>query len=173
LTGTRAIYHNGWWAGTRHGMDGVTVANTEVVPFAKHVWELYDMRSDFGHATDLSAEYPAKLAEPRRRGTTARSCLSRSTSRRMEVPRLARRSHSASTTSKPRTDGRSTPVLNFSMNQSLSRGVVPPAIAIPTGTSSNSQHRADRAGHGFESRLRLHKTLGVAFACSSTVDYVP
>ena len=26
LTGTRAIYHEGWWAGTRHGLDGVTAS---------------------------------------------------------------------------------------------------------------------------------------------------
>ena len=26
LTGSRAVYHEGWWAGTRHGLDGVTVA---------------------------------------------------------------------------------------------------------------------------------------------------
>ena len=63
LTGTRAIYHDGWWAGTRHGMDGVTVAATHIVPFDEDVWELYDMRTDFGHANDLAAEHPDKLAE--------------------------------------------------------------------------------------------------------------
>ena len=63
LTGSRAIYHDGWWAGTRHGLDGVTAAATEIVPFDKDVWELYDMRTDFGHATDLAAKHPEKLKE--------------------------------------------------------------------------------------------------------------
>ncbi len=63
LTGSRAIYHDGWWAGTRHGLDGVTAAAKETVPFDEDVWELYDMRSDFGHATDLAAKNPEKLAE--------------------------------------------------------------------------------------------------------------
>ncbi len=62
LNGTRAIYHEGWWAGTRHGQDGVTAAKGGV-PFDQDVWELYDMRSDFGHATDLAARYPDKLKE--------------------------------------------------------------------------------------------------------------
>jgi len=61
LNGSRAIYHEGWWAGTRHGMDGVTAPAKEPVPFDKDVWELYDMRSDFGHANDLAAKNPKKL----------------------------------------------------------------------------------------------------------------
>ena len=63
LTGSRAIYHDGWWAGTRHGLDGVTAAAKDTVPFDQDVWELYDMRSDFGHATDLAAKHPEKLKE--------------------------------------------------------------------------------------------------------------
>ena len=63
LTGSRAIYHDGWWAGTRHGLDGVTVAAQASPSFDDDVWELYDMRSDFGHANDLAAEHPEKLAE--------------------------------------------------------------------------------------------------------------
>jgi hypothetical protein len=63
LTGSRAIYHEGWWAGTRHGLDGVTDAAKEFGPFEKDVWELYDMRNDFGLGRDLSAEHPDKLRE--------------------------------------------------------------------------------------------------------------
>lgn len=62
LTGTRAIYHDGWWAGTRHGQDGVTAAKA-AGPFDQDIWELYDMRSDFGHATDLAAKQPEKLKQ--------------------------------------------------------------------------------------------------------------
>ncbi len=44
LTGSRAIYHDGWWAGTRHGLDGVTAAAKETPSFDQDVWELYDMK---------------------------------------------------------------------------------------------------------------------------------
>ncbi|WP_329002987.1 arylsulfatase [Kribbella sp. NBC_00709] len=63
LTGSRAIYKDGWWAGTRHGLDGVTAAAKEVVPFDEDAWELYDLRNDFGHATNLAAQHPERLAE--------------------------------------------------------------------------------------------------------------
>ncbi len=63
LTGSRAVYHEGWWAGTRHGLDGVTVAAQARPSFDDDVWELYDMRNDFGHANDLAEEHPDKLAE--------------------------------------------------------------------------------------------------------------
>ena len=63
LTGARAIYHDGWWAGTRHGLDGVTVAAAAAVEFDDDEWELYDMRTDFGHANNLAADHPDKLAE--------------------------------------------------------------------------------------------------------------
>ena len=33
------------------------------MPFDKDVWELYDMRTDFGQATDLAAKNPEKLKE--------------------------------------------------------------------------------------------------------------
>ncbi|MFI6826472.1 arylsulfatase [Kribbella sp. NPDC050241] len=63
LTGSRAIYQDGWWAGTRHGLDGVTAAAKQVVPFDEDAWELYDLRNDFGHATNLAAQHPERLAE--------------------------------------------------------------------------------------------------------------
>lgn len=63
LTGSRAIYHDGWWAGTRHGLDGVTATTGDIVPFDQDRWELYDLRNDFGLANDLAATNPEKLAE--------------------------------------------------------------------------------------------------------------
>ena len=41
----------------------MTAAQKDPVPFDKDVWELYDLRTDFGHATDLAAKYPDKLKE--------------------------------------------------------------------------------------------------------------
>ena len=62
LLGGRAIYHDGWWAGTRHGADGLSAAQGGV-PYDQDIWELYDTTNDFGHASDLAAEHPEKLEE--------------------------------------------------------------------------------------------------------------
>lgn len=60
IFGNRAIYHDGWLAGTVHR------AAWETKPRAtldKDVWELYDTRTDFSLANDLAAKSPAKLKE--------------------------------------------------------------------------------------------------------------
>lgn len=60
IFGNRAIYHDGWLAGTVHR------APWEYEPrrrLAEDVWELYDTRSDFSLADDLAAENPRKLGE--------------------------------------------------------------------------------------------------------------
>ena len=58
--GNRAIYHDGWLAGTVHK------APWEPKPRAaldNDTWELYDTRADFSLANDLAQQNPAKLAE--------------------------------------------------------------------------------------------------------------
>ena len=58
--GNRAIYHDGWFAGTIHR------APWEMKPRANLLddkWELYDTRQDFSLANDLTAANPAKLKE--------------------------------------------------------------------------------------------------------------
>jgi arylsulfatase len=60
IFGNRAIYHDGWLAGTVHK------APWEPKPratLAADVWELYDVRSDWSLADDVAAKEPAKLAE--------------------------------------------------------------------------------------------------------------
>ncbi len=60
IIGNRAIYHDGWLAGTVHR------APWEMKPRAaldQDRWELYDTRSDFSLANDLAAKSPAKLKE--------------------------------------------------------------------------------------------------------------
>ncbi len=60
MIGNRAIYADGWFAGTIHK------APWEAKPRAALLddkWELYDTRNDFSLATDLSAQNPAKLKE--------------------------------------------------------------------------------------------------------------
>ncbi len=69
--GSRAIYDNGWLAGTAGPFipwdtpgSVKRVANWDS---AKDVWELYDLRSDFSQATDLAAQSPKQLDELKRR----------------------------------------------------------------------------------------------------------
>lgn len=60
IAGNRAIYHDGWLAGTIHKAPWEAQPATSM---ADDVWELYDVRNDFSLAHDLAAENPAKLAE--------------------------------------------------------------------------------------------------------------
>ena len=60
IMGNRAIYDNGWFAGTIHR------APWERLPRRKlqdDIWELYDTRTDFSLVNDLAASNPAKLKE--------------------------------------------------------------------------------------------------------------
>jgi arylsulfatase len=60
IMGNRAIYHDGWLAGTVHR------APWEAKPRATldgDVWELYDVRSDWSLANDLAAKEPARLKD--------------------------------------------------------------------------------------------------------------
>jgi arylsulfatase len=60
IFGNRAIYNDGWYAGTIHR------AGWEMTPrraIKDDIWELYDTRKDFSLANDLSKQNPAKLKE--------------------------------------------------------------------------------------------------------------
>ena len=60
IFGNRAIYNDGWYAGTVHR------APWEIKPRAtleNDTWELYDTRNDFSLANDLAKQNPAKLKE--------------------------------------------------------------------------------------------------------------
>jgi arylsulfatase A-like enzyme len=60
MFGNRAIYKDGWLAGTLHR------APWEMAPRRKlvdDIWELYDTRTDFSLVNDLAAANPAKLKE--------------------------------------------------------------------------------------------------------------
>ena len=60
IFGNRAIYHDGWLAGTVHREPWAMEPKTH---FADDKWELYDTRKDFSLANDLSAKMPDKLKE--------------------------------------------------------------------------------------------------------------
>jgi arylsulfatase len=60
MFGNRAIYQDGWFAGTLHR------APWEMTPRRKlqeDIWELYDTRNDFSLVNDLAATNPKKLKE--------------------------------------------------------------------------------------------------------------
>ena len=60
MFGNRAIYNDGWYAGTIHR------APWEMKPRAtleNDTWELYDARNDFSLSNDLAAKNPEKLKE--------------------------------------------------------------------------------------------------------------
>jgi arylsulfatase len=57
----RAIYNDGWLAGTVHGAPWETGKPRAALENDK--WELYDTRADFSLADDLAGKYPEKLKE--------------------------------------------------------------------------------------------------------------
>ena len=60
MMGNRAIYADGWFAGTVHKAPWETKARAALLDDR---WELYDTRNDFSLANDLAARNPAKLKE--------------------------------------------------------------------------------------------------------------
>ena len=60
IFGNRAIYSDGWLAGTVHRAPWEYKVRR---PLEDDIWELYDTRSDFSLANDLAAKNPAKLKE--------------------------------------------------------------------------------------------------------------
>jgi len=60
IFGNRAIYHDGWLAGTVHRAPWEFQPRH---PLTEDVWELYDARKDFSLSNDLAKENPKKLAE--------------------------------------------------------------------------------------------------------------
>jgi arylsulfatase A-like enzyme len=57
--GNRSIYHDGWLAAVVHTV--LWEPENRTTDFSKDTWELYNMREDFGLATDLAAQYPDKV----------------------------------------------------------------------------------------------------------------
>jgi arylsulfatase len=60
ILGNRAIYADGWFAGTVHTAPWEFQPKTVLLD---DKWELYDTRNDFSLANDLAAKKPAKLKE--------------------------------------------------------------------------------------------------------------
>src|SRR5258706_12424640 len=60
IFGNRAIYNDGWLAGTVHRAAWEFKVRR---PLEDDIWELYDTRADFSLANDLPTKNPAKLKE--------------------------------------------------------------------------------------------------------------
>jgi arylsulfatase A-like enzyme len=64
FAGNRGIYHKGWTAITKHRTPWVLIG--EAPAFDDDRWELYDTRTDWTQAHDVSAEHPDVLNELQR-----------------------------------------------------------------------------------------------------------
>jgi len=60
MIGNRAIYHDGWYAGTIHKAPWELKPRG---PLTEDVWELYNVNEDFSQANNLAAQNPEKLEE--------------------------------------------------------------------------------------------------------------
>ena len=60
IFGNRAIYHDGWFAGTVHRAPWEKTPRRKL---AEDIWELYDTTKDFSLVNDLAKTNPAKLKE--------------------------------------------------------------------------------------------------------------
>jgi arylsulfatase len=60
IFGNRAMYHDGWLAGTVHRAGWEFQPRR---PLESDVWELYDTKSDFSLANNVATQNPAKLKE--------------------------------------------------------------------------------------------------------------
>jgi len=65
MIGNRGVYHEGWLAGTRHGVPWEMVDSSR--PFEDDVWELYDLETDWTQARDLAERHPERLRALRAR----------------------------------------------------------------------------------------------------------
>src|SRR5215472_8261204 len=61
MFGNRALYHEGWVAGCRHGKLPWQTAGS--ASFDDDTWELYNIEEDFSQANNLAAKEPKKLRE--------------------------------------------------------------------------------------------------------------
>lgn len=62
IRGSRGIYKDGWWAGSRQVNPGANSALNQA-PFGTRQWELYNLQEDFTQSRNLAATHPEKLAE--------------------------------------------------------------------------------------------------------------
>jgi arylsulfatase len=60
IAGNRAVYHDGWFAGTIHKAPWEAMPRH---PLTDDVWELYHVENDFSMSKNLAAENPQKLSE--------------------------------------------------------------------------------------------------------------
>ncbi|MFN9343436.1 MAG: arylsulfatase [Planctomycetota bacterium] len=60
MGGNRAVYHDGWFAGTIHKAPWEAAPRR---PLTEDIWELYHVDDDFSMSRNLAAENPAKLKE--------------------------------------------------------------------------------------------------------------
>lgn len=63
LLGSRGIYHDGWWAAQEPVPTNEKHAGGAGPDDSRLQWRLYDLDHDYSQSRDVSAKYPARLAE--------------------------------------------------------------------------------------------------------------
>ncbi|MGB3356412.1 MAG: sulfatase-like hydrolase/transferase [Mycobacterium sp.] len=63
MMGTRAIWHDGWFANTVHPPTSATPQRPGWSQFGSDQWELFDISADRSQAHDLAADHPDKLED--------------------------------------------------------------------------------------------------------------
>ncbi len=66
MIGNRAIYHDGWFAGTIHKAPWEAAPRK---PLKEDIWELYNVNEDFSQANNLAEKNPEKLEELKKKFT--------------------------------------------------------------------------------------------------------
>ncbi|MEX8518324.1 MAG: arylsulfatase [Leptothrix sp. (in: b-proteobacteria)] len=62
MSGHRAIYQDGWWAGSRQ-VTQQPGNPFSVAPFGQRPWELYNLNEDYSQAHNLAERYPDKVKQ--------------------------------------------------------------------------------------------------------------
>lgn len=66
IVGNRAIYHDGWFAGTIHKAPWESQPRR---PLSEDIWELYNVNEDFSQSNNLAEKNPEKLEELKKKFT--------------------------------------------------------------------------------------------------------
>lgn len=66
MIGNRAIYHEGWFAGTIHKAPWEAQPRR---PLTEDIWELYNVNEDFSQSNNLADKHPEKLEELKKKFT--------------------------------------------------------------------------------------------------------
>ena len=62
MSGNRAVYQDGWWAGSRQVSEQAGSPLSQP-PYGQRAWQLYNLKEDYSQARDLAAQHPDKVRQ--------------------------------------------------------------------------------------------------------------